>query len=132
MKKHKIIPYNPRLVPLAKKLRKNMTLSEILLWQELKGKQMLGFDFDRQRPIDNYIVDFYCKELCLAIEIDGESHTHEYRSKVDDVRQQRLEQLGVQFLRFDDLEVKKEIKHVLNVIHHWIITHTTNPPPAPP
>jgi very-short-patch-repair endonuclease len=58
MKKRKIIPYNSKLVPLAKKLRKNMTFSEVLLWQELKGKQMLGYDFDRQRPIDNYIVDF--------------------------------------------------------------------------
>jgi len=51
--KKNIIPYNPKLVPLAKKLRKNMTLSEVLLWQELKWKQILGYDFDRQRPIDN-------------------------------------------------------------------------------
>ena len=48
-----------------------MTLSEVLLWKSIKGKQMLGYDFDRQRPIDNYIVDFYCKDLKLAIEIDG-------------------------------------------------------------
>jgi very-short-patch-repair endonuclease len=48
-----------------------MTLSEVLLWNELKSKQVLGYDFDRQRPIDNYIVDFYCKDLQLVIEIDG-------------------------------------------------------------
>src|SRR5210317_2535324 len=107
MKKRKIIPYNPKLAPLAKKLRKDMTLSEVLLWQELKGKQMLGYDFDRQRPIDEFIVDFYCKELQLAIEIDGESHTHEEASFKDKKRQLRLEELGVRFLRFDDLQVKK-------------------------
>lgn len=49
-----------------------MTLSEVLLWRELKNRQMQGFDFDRQRPIDEF--DFYCKDLILAIEIDGQSH----------------------------------------------------------
>ena len=65
--RRKIIPYNPKLKPLARALRKNMTLSEVLLWQELKGKNVMGYDFDRQRPIDNFIVDFYCKELQLAM-----------------------------------------------------------------
>ncbi len=60
-KKRKIIPYNPELKDLASQLRKNMTLSEVLLWIELKNKQMLGYDFDRQIPIGDYIVDFYCK-----------------------------------------------------------------------
>jgi len=132
MKKHKIIPYNPKLVPLAKKLRKEMTLSEVLLWQELKGKQMLRYDFDRQKTIDNYIVDFYCKELRLAIEIDGESHEHEYRFENDIKRQQRLENLGVRFLRFDDIEVKRKINNVLNVIYDWILQESKNPPLAPP
>ena len=72
--KTKIIPYNPKLKRYARELRKTMTLSEVLLWKELKQKQILGYDFDRQRPIDEYIVDFYCKELNLAIEIDGITH----------------------------------------------------------
>ena len=122
--KRKILPYNPKLVSLAKKLRKNMTFSEVLLWQELKGKQMLGFDFDRQKPIDNYIVDFYCKELQLAIEIDGESHTQVKVANNDILRQERLESLGVRFLRFDDIDVKKEMNYVLNTIHDWIIENT--------
>lgn len=63
------LPYNPRLKEIARKLRQTMTKPEILLWQCLKGKQMQGYDFDRQRPIDEYIVDFYCKQLKLAIEI---------------------------------------------------------------
>lgn len=61
-----IIPYNKKLIPLARELRANMTLSEVLLWQEIKNKQ-LGVRFSRQIPIDNFIVDFYCKELQLAI-----------------------------------------------------------------
>jgi type I restriction enzyme R subunit len=121
--KRKIIPYNPKLKELAKKLRKNMTLSEVLLWNELKQKKMLGFDFDRQRPIDEYIVDFYCKDLMLAIEIDGDSHHHE-EARVNDIkRQKRLELLGVRFLRFDDLEVKKDINNVLRTIQIWIEEH---------
>ena len=118
--RNKIIPYNPKLKVLARKLRKDMTLSEVLLWQELKGKQLLGYDFDRQRPIDNYIVDFYCKQLMLAIEVDGESHTYEGALEKDEIRQKRLESLGVRFLRFDDLDVKKDMPFVLNTIHDWI------------
>jgi very-short-patch-repair endonuclease len=71
----KIIPYNPNLKALARKLRKNMTFGEAVLWNELKEDKLLGFD--RQRCIDNYIVDFYCKELMLAIEIDGNYHQFE-------------------------------------------------------
>jgi len=64
-------------------LRKNMTLSEVLLWDELKQKQMLGYDFDRQRPINNFVVDLYCKDLRLAIEVDGDSHDQESAPEAD-------------------------------------------------
>ena len=104
--RRKIIPYNRNLKTLALKLRKNMTLSEVLLWNEIKQKKMRGYDFDRQRPIDNFIVDFYCKDLMLAIEIDGSSHDTEEAYKKDIERQTRLETFGVRFLRFDDREVK--------------------------
>jgi very-short-patch-repair endonuclease len=119
-----IIPYNPKLKKLARELRQNMTLSEVLLWNQLKQGQMLAYDFDRQRPIDNYIVDFYCKDLRLAIEIDGSSHDIEELAKNDIVRQERLEKLGVRFLRFSNLEVKKNIVQVLMVaIEYWIEDH---------
>ena len=120
MKKRKILTYNPKLKFLARKLRQNMTFSEILLWQELKGKQMKGYDFDRQKPIDNYIVDFYCKDLMLAIEIDGDSHTHGEIAENDIIRQERLESLGIKFLRFDDMDVKKNMGYVLDTILVWI------------
>jgi very-short-patch-repair endonuclease len=116
--RRKIIPYNQNLKELAKRLRKNMTLSEVLLWNELKQKNMLGHDFDRQRPIGEYIIDFYCKELSLAIEIDGD--THIYRYDYDEKRQLDLEKLGIHFLRFEDIEVKKNMNNVLRVIKDWI------------
>ena len=79
---------------------------------------MMGYDFDRQRPIGNYIVDFYCKDLSLAIEIDGD--THIYRYDEDEIRQKTLENIGIRFLRFEDIEVKKNISNVLRVIEDWI------------
>lgn len=118
--KHKILPYNSELKDLARQLRKNMTLAEVLLWKKLRSKQMLGCDFDRQRPIDKYIVDFFCKELMLAIEIDGSSHDRDDIHNNDVKRQKDLELLGVRFLRFKDSEVKKSMNEVLRVIQFWI------------
>jgi very-short-patch-repair endonuclease len=126
--KRKIIPYNPELKELARDLRKNMTLSEVLLWNQLKQKQMLGYDFDRQRPVNEYIVDFYCKELCLAIEIDGD--THIYKNDEDEKRQLALEKLGIRFLRFEDIEVKKHMTNVLRVIEDWILKNKPTPSPS--
>ena len=118
MKRKNILPYNPILKDLARELRNNSTLSEVLLWMHLKGGQMLGHDFDRQKPIDNFIVDFFCNELMLAIEVDGE--THNYRMNRDKERQKRLEGLGIWFLRFTDEEVKQNIEGVVEEIERWI------------
>jgi very-short-patch-repair endonuclease len=89
---------------------------------------MQGYDFHRQKPIDRYIVDFFCSELMLAIEIDGDSHS--CRELKDRERQQRLESLGVRFLRFYDHEVKQNIEGVLATIRQWIKEHT--PPSGHP
>lgn len=117
----KIIPYNPKLKVLARKLRKDMTFGEVLLWNELKENKFWGFDFDRQRCIDNYIVDFYCKELMLAIEIDGMSHNHEEAFLKDEIRQQKLETLGVKFIRFSESEVKYDMMNVIMGIESGIL-----------
>jgi very-short-patch-repair endonuclease len=108
--KNKIIPYNPKLKELARELRKNLTLSEVLLWLKIKGKTM-GVEFHRQVPIDNFIVDFYCHELMLAIEIDGSSHDE--KQDYDQKRQLILENLGVRFIRFNDIDVKQKMGWVL-------------------
>ena len=126
MKCKAIITYDPKLKDLARQLRKNSTLSEVLLWNYLKGKQMLDYDFDRQKPIDNYIVDFFCNELMLAIEIDGD--THNYKIDKDEFRQKKLEGLGVRFLRFTDEDVKKNIEGVVMAIEDWI---RRSPPRSP-
>jgi len=114
------LKYNPRLKRLARELRKKSTLSEVLLWQSLSRGQR-GHDFHRQRPIDEYIVDFYCGELMLAIEIDGESHA--LKGDGDEERQRRLEALGVRFLRFDDALVKSRLDEVVRAIDGWIAAH---------
>jgi very-short-patch-repair endonuclease len=112
------VRYSPKLKALARQLRNNSTLAEVLLWNELKRGHMKGYDFHRQKPIDNYIVDFFCPKLMLAVEIDGDSHLG--RVAEDSIRQQSLEQLGIRFLRFDDFEVKANMRGVLKTITEWI------------
>ncbi len=111
--KNKIISYDPRLKQLARTLRNNSTLSEVLLWQQIKSKA-LGVEFHRQVPIDRFIVDFFCHEIWLAIEIDGNSHDFKY--EYDNRREGILEQLGVTFIRFDDLQVKNDMVSVLGAL----------------
>ena len=76
MPRNPIIPYNPKLKERARDLKKNATFAEKILWIAIRRKQ-LGFEFHRQVPIDQYIVDFYCHELMLVIEVDGISHNDE-------------------------------------------------------
>ena len=110
--------YNPKLRVLARNLRNNSTLSEILLWKHLKHKKMRGYDFHRQKPINNYIVDFFCHELMLVIEIDGVSHGEKF--KEDWKRQKVLESLGISFLRFNDSDIKFNLEAVVEGIDYWI------------
>ena len=112
---NKILPYNPKLKQLARELRKNGTLSEVLLWDELKKKKM-GFEFHRQVPIKNYIVDFFCHELMLAIEVDGSSHDSDHHLQLDSFRQKEIEELGVTFFRIDDLEIKTNLNGVIEYL----------------
>ncbi len=86
------ILYNPKLKQRARGLRNQGVLSEVLLWNQLKGRGICGYQFMRQKPVGNYIVDFYCSKLKLVIEIDGESH--EGRFCYDIERQQLLESMG--------------------------------------
>lgn len=116
----KIIPYNPRLKALARQLRNNLTRAEAMLWKHLKDKQLMGYDFDRQRPVDEYIVDFFCKDLLLAIELDGSSHDHPDAYVPDLQRQQRLESLGIRLLRFEDHDVQRDPAAVVRAIEDWI------------
>ncbi len=120
MKKSKIIPYNPKLKEFARQLRNNSTETEIYLWLKLKGKQMYGYDFHRQKPIDNYIVDFFCNKLMLAIEVDGYSHEFLEVYNKDIIKEKRLNELGIHVLRFSDYQVLKDMENVLLAIEYFI------------
>ena len=125
--KRRFIAYNPEIKALARKLRNHSTVAEIILWQQLKGQNTFGYDFHRQRPLDRYIVDFFCPELMLAIEIDG--ITHVGLEAEDRLRQEILESLGVKFLRFQDHDVRDDLAGVMIAISAWIDKHTPSPTP---
>ena len=120
-----IIPYDPKLKLLARKLRNQSTQSEIRLWHYLKGKQLYGFDFHRQKPIDHFIVDFFCHEVMLAIELDGYTHDFEQTYQKDMQKQEQLTQLGIHLLRFSDSDVMVNTEGVVSTIKDWI--KTTHP-----
>lgn len=115
------IYYDPELKERAKILRKRSTLPEVLLWNHLQAKKMMGFRFHRQKPIDHYIVDFFCKPLRLIIEIDGPCH--DYKDVREKKRDDRLKSFGYNMLRFRNDEVMKNIDRVLLVIRQWISDH---------
>lgn len=117
----KIIPYNPKLTQLAKKLRNESTETEIYLWLKLKGKQMYGYDFHRQKPIDNYILDFFCYNLMLGIEVDGYSHEILEVHNKDIVKEKRMNELGITILRFSDFEVLRDMENVIRAIEFYIL-----------
>ncbi|MEQ8240235.1 MAG: endonuclease domain-containing protein [Cyclobacteriaceae bacterium] len=119
--KRKIIPYNPKLKMLARQLRNDSTKSEIRLWQYLKGKQMIGYDFHRQKPLLEYIADFYCYELELVIELDGYTHQFEEVIARDEIKQRDLEEIGLTVMRFADVEVMHDINNVLRTIENFIL-----------
>lgn len=122
MKNH-FIPYNSKLTNRARDLRNNMTVGEKVLWQRLRQKRIMGYDFDRQKPMDQFIVDFYCKALALAVEVDGAVHDTPDAQMYDQERQARLEALGVRFLRFSDDAVQQDINGVCLAIIDWIKQH---------
>ncbi len=115
----KSLPFNPNLKKLTKEKRKAGIYGEVLFWQQVRNKQFRKIDFDRQRIIGNYIVDFYVKTLGLVIEIDGISH--EGKVEYDSERQIYLESLGVKIFRVTDADVKIRIIEMLELLENFII-----------
>ena len=118
-------PYNAELKDRARSLRKYGTISEMLLWRELRKKQLDGFHFCRQRPIGWYIADFYCGNASLVVEIDGGSH--ETKQEYDAKRDNYLKSLGIKVLRFHDRDVKVNLDAVLHEIRKEL--NKSNTPP---
>ena len=105
------LPFNPELKKRARKLRQAGNLSEVLLWNQIKKKQLLGLDFDRQKIIGNYIVDFYCAEIKVALEIDGDSHIN--KAEYDARRDAYLKRLGLIVIHITDMDVKRNLAGVM-------------------
>ena len=112
-------PYNKNLKQPSRDLRNNMTDAEQLLWQRLRRKQILGLQFYRQKPILNFIVDFYCPAANLVIECDGGQHYTADGLEADRARDQALAQLGLNVLRFDNRQILTETDAMVEQIY-WI------------
>jgi len=110
---------NKSLKPFSRELRTFGTKGEAVLWKKvLKAKQVNGYQFNRQFIIEDYIVDFICRDLNLIIEIDGSSHSA--KNKEDANRQLRLEELGFTVLHFTEFEVLYDLEGVNNKIYYSV------------
>jgi very-short-patch-repair endonuclease len=98
----------------AKEMRREMTLAERTLWNRLRAGRLAGIHFRRQQIIEPYIVDFYCHEAALVVEVDGEIHFGQ--QEYDRLRDQDLEQLGFKVLRFNNHEIVDNLEGVLTKI----------------
>jgi very-short-patch-repair endonuclease len=108
------LPYNPKLKERARELRKAGNLSEVLFWKQVRNKQFKGFDFDRQKIIGNYIVDFYCANCNVVIEIDGSSHDE--KMEYDAKRDAYLKSLGLTVIHIPVVDVMKNMDAVMSML----------------
>ena len=111
-----MLPYNKNLKQASRNLRSHMTEAEQLLWQRVRRKQILGLQFYRQKPILNFIVDFYCPAVSLVIECDGGQHYTVEGLEADRARDQALSELGLITLRFSNHQIFTEIDAVIELI----------------
>lgn len=111
-----MLPYNKSLKRYSRELRKNMTDAEKLLWSKIRGKQLKGYQFYRQKIIGDYIVDFYCAKSNLVIEIDGSQHYSAQGKEKDKMRDDYMGSIGVKVLRFSDREIFENLNGVLERI----------------
>lgn len=102
-----------------------MPLAEKLLWAKLRSKSVNGYKFRRQYSVEKYVIDFYCPQLKLAVEIDGESHFIEGAEDADRNRQSEIEQFGITFLRFTNIDIYENLDAVLSTIAGYAKTITS-------
>jgi very-short-patch-repair endonuclease len=123
-----MLKYNTSLKQPARKLRADMTDAERLLWSRLRGKQLLGVQFYRQKPIGPYIVDFHAPAAKVVVEVDGSQHFEADGQAEDGRRDAYLKSLGQRVLRFDNLQVLKETEAVLETIFGAVGARVKSPP----
>ncbi len=124
-----MLNYRADLKAKARQLRSNMTDAEQKLWYYLRRKQLLGIQFYRQRPLGEYIVDFHAPEIKLVIELDGSQHQEQDAIHYDSVRTAYLISLGLNVMRFDNLQAINETDSVLEMIHQNIRDRQSLLPP---
>ena len=110
-------------------LRGHLSKAEGVMWNHLSRKQMLGYKFRRQYGVDQFVIDFYCPELKLAIEIDGDTHFRRDAREYDKDRQEYIENFGIELIRFINLEVLNNLSGVLETIADKIERMKTDQPP---
>ena len=115
-----MLQYRPQLKDNARQLHKNLTDSESLLWSHLRRKQLMNVQFYRQKPIGDYVIDFFAPRAKLVIEVDGSQHREAEHQKCDAVRDAYLSGLGLKVLRFNSREVLTETDSVVRVIYREI------------
>ncbi|ACL33111.1 endonuclease domain-containing protein [Glaesserella parasuis] len=113
-------PYSRDLKPLSQKLRSTQTEAERKLWQRINRDQLLGFRFNRQKPLLSYIVDFYCLKAKLVIELDGSQHYEPDYQEKDRLRDAELNSLGFTVMRFDNHSVMTNIDGVVEAIYQYL------------
>ena len=120
---------NPNLLSKRKDLRSNSTSAESTLWNLLKGKQVMGMKFRRQHSVGPYILDFYCPQIRLCIELDGHEHFTSVGDAQDDIRTEYLLRYhGIQTLRFENSDIFNHTEGVIGIIGETI-QELLNPPP---
>ena len=115
-----MLPYNENLKELSRQLRENMTDAERRLWAKIRMKQLKGYQFYRQKPIGDYIVDFFCPKARLVIEVDGSQHFSEEMTEHDRLRDEYLTSLGLRVLRFANTDVLTHIESVIESLEEEI------------
>ena len=127
-----MLQYNPHLKKAARKLRSETTDSEQRLWSRVRGKQLKGVQFYRQKPIGNYVVDFYAPKAKLVVEVDGSQHLDVNHVLQDAERDGYLVAQGLRVLRFNNLQVFQELDGVVEVIYQEVVSRLNANPPNPP
>ena len=109
-----------RLKERRRELRRNMTPAEARLWKYIRRRQIKGKKFRRQFSVGGYILDFYCPECKLAVELDGASHDSEFKQKYDKERTRFLNAAGIKVIRFKNIEILKNLDGVLREIERYL------------
>jgi very-short-patch-repair endonuclease len=109
------LPFNPSLKKRARELRKAGYLCEVVFWKQVKNKKFKEYDFDRQKVIGNYIVDFFCTNCNVVIEIDGKSH--DFKKEYDAKRDAYLSSLGLVVIRISAKDVLQNLKQVMHYLY---------------